>query len=71
MRITKLRRPGAVRQESGAGALVTQLIKDALQQLGGAKTSLIQRWVGVSRKVRLSHRYSSEWIGSPFSARVR
>jgi hypothetical protein len=39
--------------------------------LGGAKTSLIECWVGVPREEGLSHRYSSEWIGSPFNARVR
>jgi hypothetical protein len=40
--IAKLRRPGAVRQKSGAGALVTQLIKDALKELRRAESSLIE-----------------------------
>jgi hypothetical protein len=34
--VAKLRGPGAVWQESGAGTLISELIKDALQQLGGA-----------------------------------
>jgi hypothetical protein len=34
--VAKLRCPGAVWQESGAGTLINELIKDALQQLGGA-----------------------------------
>jgi hypothetical protein len=40
--VAELRCPGAVRQESGAGALINQLIKDSLQQLGGTETGLIQ-----------------------------
>jgi hypothetical protein len=36
-----------------------------------AQSGLVECWIGVSREVRLSHRYSSEWIGSPFSARAR
>jgi hypothetical protein len=71
VRIAELRCPGAVWQESGAGTLINELIKDALQQLGGAESSLVECWIGVSREERLSHRYSSEWIGSPFNARVR
>jgi hypothetical protein len=40
--ITKLRRPGAVWQESGAGTLINELIKDALKELGRAEASLIK-----------------------------
>jgi hypothetical protein len=36
VRIAELCCPGAVRQESGAGTLVNQIIEDALEQLGGA-----------------------------------
>jgi hypothetical protein len=36
VRIAELRCPGTVWQESGAGTLINELIKDALQQLGGA-----------------------------------
>ena len=34
--VAELRGPGTVWQESGAGTLINELIKDALQQLGGA-----------------------------------
>ena len=40
--VAKLRGPGAVRQESGAGTLINELIKDALKELGRAETSLIK-----------------------------
>jgi hypothetical protein len=58
--IAKLRRPGAVGQESGSGSLVNEFIKDPLEQLGCAEPGLIERWIGVAREVGLSHRYSSE-----------
>jgi hypothetical protein len=69
--IAKLRGPSPIRQESFSGALVNKLIQDALEQLSGAESRLVERWIGVARKKRLGHRYSSEWIGSPFKARVR
>jgi hypothetical protein len=40
--VAKLRGPGAVRQEPGAGALINELIKDALKELGRAEASLIK-----------------------------
>ena len=47
MRVAKLRGPGAVRQEPGAGALINELIKDALKELGqmagAAVGNLLQR----------------------------
>ena len=42
MGVAKLRGPGAVRQEPGAGALINELIKDALKELGRAEASLIK-----------------------------
>jgi hypothetical protein len=71
MRVAKLRRPFAVRKESRTCAFIHQIVKDLLQQLSGAEPSLVKGWIGVSRESWLSHRYSSEWIGSPFSARAR
>jgi hypothetical protein len=42
VRVAELCCPGAVWEESGAGTLINELIKNALKELGRAEASLIK-----------------------------